>query len=81
MKRNTIAKGLAAGFLLAAGLAGCGSTNSRVAGDCTNLPGAAIGGVAGGVLGSQVGSGRGRDAAIGAGAATGAVIGSRVGDC
>jgi uncharacterized protein YcfJ len=80
MTRTTLLKGLTLGLALT-GLAGCGSTNSRVAGDCTNIPGAAIGGVAGGVLGSQVGSGHGRDAAIGAGAATGAVIGSRAGDC
>lgn len=70
--------------ILSAGLVGCAGmpgSNARIAGNCTNVPGAVIGGLAGGLLGSQVGSGHGRDAAIAAGAATGAVVGSNVGGC
>ena len=61
--------------VLATGLSGCASHPSN----CTNVPGAVIGGVAGGILGSAVGGGTGRDIAIGAGAATGAVVGSNYG--
>ena len=75
MKR-IVAKSIVAATALGI-LAGCGGNPSHE--NCTNSPGAVIGGVAGGALGSQVGSGHGRDAAIGAGAATGAVVGSNYG--
>ena len=79
MRLTTILKPAFMAALLGAGLAGCASTASHTAGDCTNIPGAVIGGVAGGLLGSTVGGGSGRDVAIGAGAATGAVVGSNAG--
>jgi len=75
MKPRIVLKSLVAVAVLAAGLSGCASSPSN----CTNVPGAVIGGVAGGVLGSAVGGGTGRDIAIGAGAATGAVVGSNYG--
>jgi uncharacterized protein YcfJ len=75
MKLTTTLKAAISTMILGVALAGCAST----ADDCTNIPGAVIGGVAGGVVGHQFGSGRGRDLATGAGAATGAVVGSRVG--
>ena len=76
---RTVLKVVISTMILGRALAGCASTASHRADDCTNVPGAVIGGVAGGVVGSQFGSGRGRDLAIGAGAATGAVVGSNVG--
>ena len=81
MKGYTVLKGITLA-IAAAGIVGCSNmpgSHATVAGDCTNIPGAVIGGVAGGAVGSQVGSGRGRDVAIAGGAATGAVVGSRVG--
>lgn len=82
MKLTTLLKTTIPAALLVAALAGCSNlpgSRANVAGDCTNIPGAVIGGVAGGAVGSQVGSGRGRDVAIAGGAATGAVLGSNVG--
>jgi uncharacterized protein YcfJ len=81
MKLVTVMKTAIPALALTALAACSGLPGSRatVAGDCTNVPGAVIGGVAGGAVGSQVGSGRGRDVAIAGGAATGAVVGSRVG--
>ena len=81
MKLATILKTVAAAGALATMAACSGMPGSRatVAGDCTNIPGAVVCGVAGGAVGSQVGSGRGRDVAIAGGAATGAVVGSKVG--
>lgn len=74
--KSIVAKTIVAAAALGT-LAGCGGNPSHE--NCTNIPGAVIGGVAGGALGSQVGSGHGRDAAIGVGAAGGAVAGSRYG--
>lgn len=79
---TTLLKAAIPAVVLGAGLVGCAGmpgARANVAGDCTNIPGAVIGGLAGGALGSQVGSGRGRDVAIAGGAATGAVVGSNVG--
>ena len=75
MKPRIVLKPLVAAAVVAAVLGGCASNPSN----CTNVPGAVIGGVAGGLLGSTVGGGSGRDIAIGAGAATGAVVGSNYG--
>ena len=84
MTLTTLLKAAIPAVILSAGLAGCAGmpgSHANVAGNCTNIPGAVIGGLAGGAVGSQVGSGRGRDVAIAGGAATGAVIGSNVGGC
>ena len=75
MKPRIVLKPLIAAAVVAAGLSGCASNPSN----CTNVPGAVVGGVAGGLLGSMVVGGAGRDVAIGAGAATGAVVGSGYG--
>lgn len=84
MTLTTFLKAAIPAAILSAGLAGCAGmpgSSAKVAGNCTNIPGAVIGGVAGGLLGSQIGGGRGRDVAIAGGAATGAVVGSNVGGC
>jgi len=84
MALTTLLKAAIPAAILSAGLAGCAGmpgSNANVAGNCTNIPGAIVGGALGGLAGSQVGGGRGRDVAIAGGAATGAVIGSNVGGC
>jgi len=79
MKPRIVLKSLVAVAVLAAGLSGCASSPSN----CTNVPGAVIGGVGGAALGAGIGAlaGGKKGAVVGglAGAAVGAGTGVLIG--